>query len=123
MSRHKLKKFAELQTFPNVFDNLDVRDPKNIVLNGQIVDIKGSWQTAYFKNNNPITLELACGRGEYAVALGKMFPERNFIGERKGNQGRRSGDHLLFDEVASAHRWVVALAEFSREPQAHHVSE
>ena len=80
MSRQKLKKFAELQTFPNVLDNLDVRDPANTVLNGQLVDIKGKWGSEHFKNNNPITLELACGRGEYAVALGKMFPKRNFIG-------------------------------------------
>lgn len=80
MSRHKLKKFAQLQSFPNYYDNLDVRDPKSLVLNGQNVDIKGRWHTDYFKNNNPITLELACGRGEYAVALGRMFPERNFIG-------------------------------------------
>lgn len=80
MSRHKLKKFAQLQSFPNYYDNLDVRDPKSLVLNGQNVDIKGRWHTDYFKNNNPITLELACGRGEYAVALGRIFPERNFIG-------------------------------------------
>lgn len=80
MSRHKLKKFAQLQSFPNYYDNLDVREPKNTVLNGQIVDIKGKWLSEHFKNNNPITLELACGRGEYAVALGRMFPERNFIG-------------------------------------------
>ena len=80
MSRQKLKKFAELQTFPNVYDNLDVRDPKNTVLLGQHVYIKGKWASEHFKNDNPITLELACGRGEYAVALGQMFPERNFIG-------------------------------------------
>jgi tRNA (guanine-N7-)-methyltransferase len=80
MSRHKLKKFAQLQSFPNYYDNLDIRDPKSLVLNGEIVDIKGRWLADYFKNDNPITLELACGRGEYAVALGRMFPERNFIG-------------------------------------------
>lgn len=80
MSRHKLKKFAQLQSFPNYYDNLDVCEPQNTVLNGQIVDIKGKWLSEHFKNNNPITLELACGRGEYAVALGRMFPERNFIG-------------------------------------------
>ena len=102
MSRHKLKKFAELQTFPNVFDNLDVRDPKNIVLNGQIVDIKGSWQTAYFKNNNPITLELACGRGEYAVALGKMFPERNFIGvDIKGSRLHKGAKEAIEDGLTN----------------------
>jgi tRNA (guanine-N7-)-methyltransferase len=42
--------------------------------------IKGNWRKDYFKNNNPITLELACGRGEYTVGLAKLFPEKNFIG-------------------------------------------
>jgi tRNA (guanine-N7-)-methyltransferase len=42
--------------------------------------IKGKWNSAYFKNDYPITLELACGRGEYTVGLAKLFPERNFIG-------------------------------------------
>lgn len=43
-------------------------------------EIKGKWNAVYFKNNNPITLELACGRGEYSVNLAKAFPEKNFIG-------------------------------------------
>jgi tRNA (guanine-N7-)-methyltransferase len=42
--------------------------------------IKGNWRRDYFKNDNPITLELACGRGEYTVGLAKLFPERNYIG-------------------------------------------
>ena len=42
--------------------------------------IKGNWRKDYFKNNNPITLELACGRGEYTIGLAKLFPDRNFIG-------------------------------------------
>jgi tRNA (guanine-N7-)-methyltransferase len=42
--------------------------------------IKGRWKEIYFKNTNPITLELACGRGEYSVGLGKLFPGKNFIG-------------------------------------------
>jgi tRNA (guanine-N7-)-methyltransferase len=49
--------------------------------------IKGSWRESHYKNNNPITIELACGRGEYSVALGKLFPERNFIGvDMKGER-------------------------------------
>lgn len=49
--------------------------------------IKGNWRESHFKNNNPITIELACGRGEYSVALGKLFPERNFIGvDMKGER-------------------------------------
>jgi tRNA (guanine-N7-)-methyltransferase len=72
MSQKKLLRFAELNTFPNV-----LQFPK---------DIAGKWND-FFKNNNPITLELACGKGEYAVGLGKLFPQRNFIGvDLKGNR-------------------------------------
>lgn len=42
--------------------------------------MKGNWHTGYFKNDNPITLELACGRGEYTVGMAEKFPHRNFIG-------------------------------------------
>jgi len=42
--------------------------------------IKGRWQADYFKNSNPLTLELACGRGEYTVGLASLFPDRNYIG-------------------------------------------
>lgn len=42
--------------------------------------IKGNWNKAYFKNEHPITLELACGRGEYTVGLAKLFPGQNFVG-------------------------------------------
>lgn len=42
--------------------------------------IKGKWHTAYFKNDSPITLELACGRGEYTVGLARLFSNQNFIG-------------------------------------------
>jgi tRNA (guanine-N7-)-methyltransferase len=49
--------------------------------------IKGNWRESHFKNNNPVTIELACGRGEYSVALGKLFPGRNFIGvDMKGER-------------------------------------
>jgi tRNA (guanine-N7-)-methyltransferase len=43
-------------------------------------EIKGKWKSDFFKNGNPITLELACGRGEYTVGLASLFPDRNFIG-------------------------------------------
>lgn len=51
------------------------------------VDLKGKWHSAHFKNDHPITLELACGGGEYTVGLARMFPDRNFIGvDVKGNR-------------------------------------
>jgi len=66
MTVKKLERFAELATFPNTFQNR--------------IDIKGRWNSSYFKNHNPITLELACGKGEYSLALAQKFPDRNFIG-------------------------------------------
>jgi Predicted S-adenosylmethionine-dependent methyltransferase len=72
MGQKKLKRFAELATFPNV-----LQYPK---------DMPGKWKE-FYKNENPITLELACGKGEYAVGLGRLFPDRNFLGvDLKGNR-------------------------------------
>ena len=49
--------------------------------------IKGKWNEIYFKNRNPITIELACGRGEYTVGMGSLFPYRNFVGvDMKGDR-------------------------------------
>ena len=51
------------------------------------ISLKGKWNRDFFKNNNPIVLELGCGRGEYALELAKRYPEKNFIGiDIKGNR-------------------------------------
>ncbi len=72
MGQKKLIRFEEIKTFPNVF-----QFPK---------DMAGKWNT-FFKNDNRITLELACGKGEYAIGLGQLNPQRNFIGiDLKGNR-------------------------------------
>lgn len=72
MGQKKLKRFAEIETFPNV-----LQFP---------TDMAGKWSFT-FKNHNPVTLELACGKGEYAIGLGRMYPHRNFIGiDLKGNR-------------------------------------
>ena len=78
--RNKLFKFAEILTYPNVFENPDFHNPHLLGLNGEPVEMKGKWDEAFFRNGNPIILELACGRGEYSFALGKSFPNKNFIG-------------------------------------------
>jgi len=78
--RNKLQKFAELLTFPNVYENYDAKDPKLVGLNGAPVQRKGQWRSQHFENENPIVLELACGRGEYTLALARRYPEQNFIG-------------------------------------------
>ena len=73
-------KFAEMRTFSNVFQNFDPRDPKLIGPMDQEIDLKGNWNKLHFKNNAPIVLELACGRGEYSLGLARLYPEKNFIG-------------------------------------------
>ncbi len=72
MGQKKLIRFAELETFPNV-----LQYPK---------DMPGNWHR-FFQNNHHITLELACGKGEYAVGLARLYPNRNFLGiDVKGNR-------------------------------------
>ena len=74
MAKSKLEKFAEMADFPHVFEY-----PYHIAMKGPF-ELKGKWNKEFFKNDNPIVLELGCGRGEYTVGLGKKFPNKNFIG-------------------------------------------
>jgi len=85
--KNKLKKFADLSTFHNVFQNHDIRQPELIDANNEKVEMKGNWNTRYFKNEHPIVLELACGKGEYSVGMAKQNPDTNYIGvDIKGNR-------------------------------------
>lgn len=85
--KNKLRKFAEILSFPNVFECYDFQQPALVGSGMQTVELSGRWQTEHFKNNHPVTLELACGGGEYTVALAQRYPERNFIGvDIKGNR-------------------------------------
>lgn len=85
--KNKLLKFAEILSFPNVYECYNVQAPALVGANMEPVDLKGNWREKHFGNDNPITLELACGRGEYTVGLARLFPERNFIGvDVKGNR-------------------------------------
>ena len=74
MSKNKLAKFAELNTFGHVIQ-LSYRSLIN-----EGFSLKGNWSKAFFKNDNPIVLELGCGKGEYTVGLARLFPDKNFIG-------------------------------------------
>jgi tRNA (guanine-N7-)-methyltransferase len=81
MGQKKLIRFEAIKGYDNVFE--------------YPVNAKGTWNE-FFKNDNPITLELACGKGEYAVGLGNMHPNRNFIGiDIKGNRIWRGATNAL----------------------------
>jgi len=72
-NKNKLQRFDENETFSNMFQYT-----YDQVKNGFF--LKGKWQKEFFKNSNPIIVELACGKGEYTVGLAKRYPDKNFIG-------------------------------------------
>lgn len=101
--KDKLKRFNELKTFPNFYQNLDFKAPGLINHKEEDVDLKGKWHSAHFKNNNPITLELACGKGEYTFGLAKKYPNRNFIGvDIKGARIHKGAKEALAEGLDNA---------------------
>jgi len=74
MSKGKLAKFADMASYPHVFEY-----PFSVVEDVPF-EMRGHWREQFFGNDNPIVLELGCGRGEYAVGLARRYPDRNFIG-------------------------------------------
>ena len=74
MGKGKLAKFADMAVYPHVFEY-----PYSVV-DDVPFEMKGNWTRDFFKNDHPIVLELGCGRGEYTVGLGRMYPDKNFIG-------------------------------------------
>ena len=74
MGKNKLAKFDDMTGYPHVFQYPFAR------LQEEGFALKGNWNNGFFKNDRPIVLELGCGKGEYTVGLGRLFPEKNFIG-------------------------------------------
>ncbi len=136
--RNKLQKFAEVSALRNVYENFGVSDAQ-LTCCGVKVSMQGRWAEDHFHNQNPIILELACGKGEYSIGLAQQFPDRNFIGvDIKGARiwkgARRASDLGLLNaaflrtrieqlgqffvrgEVAEI--WIVFPDPFPRESKA-----
>ena len=73
MGKNKLQKFEDMDSYPHVFQYPFSK------INHEPFELKGRWNEKFFHNDNPIVLELGCGKGEYTVGLGKLFPQKNFI--------------------------------------------
>ncbi|HXK76783.1 MAG TPA: tRNA (guanosine(46)-N7)-methyltransferase TrmB [Bacteroidaceae bacterium] len=96
MAKGKLEKFADMASYPHVFEY-----PYSIV-DEVPFEMKGRWHKDFFKNDNPIVLELGCGRGEYTVGLARMFPNKNFIGiDIKGARMWTGATESLRDELSN----------------------
>ena len=74
MGKGKLAKFADMRTYPHVFE------PQGSFREDVPFEMRGCWNSSFFHNDGPIVLELGCGHGEYTVGLAGLFPDKNFIG-------------------------------------------
>lgn len=106
-SKNKLKRFRENETFPNV-----IQPTREEVLKG--FSKKGNWKT-FFNNNNPIVLELGCGKGEYTIALARKNPNINYIGiDIKGARFWRGAKTAIEESLPNAAfiRTQIELVDF-----------
>jgi len=111
-SKNKLKRFNENETFSNVFQ------PSREELVEKQYAQKGNWNKSFFKNDNPLVLELGCGKGEYSVELAKKFPNKNFIGiDIKGARFWRGAKTALEENIPNVAflRTLIELIEYAFE--------
>jgi tRNA (guanine-N7-)-methyltransferase len=96
MTKKKLQRFAEMNTFSNVIQ------PEFDEVFGKDFCLKGQWNRQCFSNSNPVILELGCGKGEYTVGLARRFPEKNFIGvDIKGSRMWRGARTALQENIGN----------------------
>jgi tRNA (guanine-N7-)-methyltransferase len=101
--KDKLKKFADVATFPNVVQNFSYKQPELKNHEGITVNLKGKWASAFFKNKNPLVLELACGKGDYTLGMARMYGKKNFLGiDIKGNRIWRGAKTALEENIHNA---------------------
>lgn len=119
MSKGKLKKFAEMETFKNVFQY-----PYGVISEVPF-EMRGHWHEQYFHNDNPIVLELGCGKGEYTVGLACVYPNINFIGvDIKGARiytGAKQALEEGLDNVAFLRTSIEIIDRFFSEDEVQEI--
>ena len=109
MGQKKLIRFEEINRFENVFQHS--------------IKMKGKWHD-YFKNNHPIILELACGKGEYSVGMGRLFSNKNFIGiDIKGNRIWRGAKTALDEKLNNVAFLRAEIDKINEYFEANEVTE
>ena len=120
MGKNKLKKFSEMETLPCVFQYPFAR------VREEGFPLKGRWGSGYFHNDNPIVLELGCGKGEYTVGLAARYPDRNYIGiDIKGARmwhGAMQAHGQQMGNVASLRTNIELLTSFLSPVQVSGIS-
>ena len=115
MGKNKLARWAELGTFSNVIQ------PDESLKPGIDHPVKGKWRTEVFKNDNPIVLELGCGKGEYTVGLATRYPEKNFIGvDIKGARmwrGAKTANQNKLNNTAFLRTRIEFIDSFFKEDE------
>jgi tRNA (guanine-N7-)-methyltransferase len=115
MVKKKLQRFADMETFANVVQ------PAFDEVFGKDYPLKGNWNRHFFKNDNPIVLELGCGKGEYTTGLARRFQKKNFIGiDIKGSRmwkGARTALAEHLDNVAFLRTHIEMIHSFFGEDE------
>ena len=112
MGKDKLRRFAEIATFDNVFE---LEAGKTL---------KGNWSKTQFNNDKPLVLELACGKGEYTVNMAQLFPDKNFIGiDYKGNRIWRGAKTAIEEQINNVAFLRIQIENILDYFQAGEVSE
>lgn len=113
--KRKLERFKVIESLPNVIE------PSKEIYHY----VRGKWNLDHFKNDNPITIELACGRGEYTVGLASLFPDRNYIGvdikgERIWKGSTRAVEENLTN-VAFLRTMILLIENFFSEGEVNEI--
>jgi tRNA (guanine-N7-)-methyltransferase len=115
VGKNKLARWTELETFNNVFQ------PAIGDVSGKDHPVKGFWKQQIFKNNNPVILELGCGKGEYTISLATMFPGNNYIGvDIKGARmwrGAKTANEQKLPNVAFLRTRIEFINSFFSEDE------